>query len=75
MYYNYNWTFHIFAGVHFNTSSSSLVNEIATAIKVYAYGVEDFVNDPANSNLVLNTRLSCDGRGESRWDTGDRFFK
>ncbi|XP_043477640.1 glutamate receptor ionotropic, NMDA 2B isoform X2 [Leptopilina heterotoma] len=62
-------------GVHFNTSSTSLVNEIATAVKVYAYGVEDFVNDPANSNLVLNTRLSCDGPGESRWDTGDRFFK
>lgn len=65
----------MFSGVHFDTSSTSLVNEIATAIKVYAYGVEDFVNDPTNSNLGLNTRLSCDGPGESRWDTGDRFFK
>ncbi|XP_044019132.1 glutamate receptor ionotropic, NMDA 2B isoform X3 [Aphidius gifuensis] len=62
-------------GVHFDTSSSSLVNEIATAIKVYAYGVEDFVNDPRNVNLSLNTALSCEGLGESRWNTGDRFFK
>nr|AYF60461.1 glutamate receptor ionotropic [Aphidius gifuensis] len=62
-------------GVHFDTSSSSLVNEIATAIKVYAYGVEDFVNDPLNVNLSLNTALSCEGVGESRWNTGDRFFK
>lgn len=63
------------AGVHFDTSSSSLVNEIATAIKVYAYGVEDFVNDPRNVNHSLNTALSCEGLGESRWNTGDRFFR
>ncbi|KAF4520441.1 hypothetical protein B566_EDAN004013 [Ephemera danica] len=36
----------------------SLVSEITTAIKVYAYGVEDFVNDPRNANLSLNTQLS-----------------
>ncbi|XP_028045100.1 glutamate receptor ionotropic, NMDA 2B isoform X6 [Monomorium pharaonis] len=62
-------------GVHFDTSSDSLVSEIATAIKVYAYGVEDFVNDPKNANLSLNTQLSCEGVGESRWSTGDLFFK
>ncbi|XP_011313747.1 glutamate receptor ionotropic, NMDA 2B [Fopius arisanus] len=62
-------------GVHFDTSSTSLVNEIATAIKVYAYGVEDFVNDPKNAHHSLNTALSCEGLGESRWNTGDRFFK
>lgn len=62
-------------GVHFDTSSESLVSEIATAIKVYAYGVEDFVNDPSNANRSLNTQLSCEGAGESRWSTGDLFFK
>ncbi|XP_067004151.1 glutamate receptor ionotropic, NMDA 2B [Anabrus simplex] len=62
-------------GVHFDTSSPSLVNEITTAIKVYAYGVEDFVNDPRNSNLSLNTQLSCEGAGDTRWKTGDRFFR
>lgn len=54
---------------------SSLVSEISTAIKVYAYGVEDFVNDPKNANRSLNTQLSCEGAGESRWSTGDLFFK
>lgn len=63
------------AGVHFDTSSSSLVNEITTAIKVYAYGVEDFTNDPTNSGRSLNTQLSCDGAGAARWNTGDRFFR
>ncbi|XP_033610685.1 glutamate receptor ionotropic, NMDA 2B isoform X5 [Cryptotermes secundus] len=62
-------------GVHFDTSSGSVVNEITTAIKVYAYGVEDFVNDPSNANLSLNTQLSCEGIGDSRWKTGDRFFR
>ncbi|KAK4877551.1 hypothetical protein RN001_010057 [Aquatica leii] len=62
-------------GVHFDTSSASLVNEITTAIKVYAYGVEDFTNDPRNINRSLNTQLSCEGVGAARWDTGDRFFR
>ncbi|XP_011880969.1 PREDICTED: glutamate receptor ionotropic, NMDA 2B isoform X5 [Vollenhovia emeryi] len=62
-------------GVHFDTSGESLVNEITTAIKVYAYGVEDFINDPKNVNRSLNTQLSCEGVGESRWSTGDLFFK
>lgn len=65
----------LFAGVHFDTSSSSLVNEITTAIKVYAYGVEDFTNDVANADRSLNTQLSCEGAGAARWDTGDRFFR
>lgn len=51
------------------------MNEITTAIKVYAYGVEDFTNDPANARRSLNTQLSCEGAGAARWDTGDRFFR
>jgi ionotropic glutamate receptor NMDA 2B len=67
--------FLFFSGVHFDTSSASLVNEITTAIKVYAYGVEDFTNDPANAGRSLNTQLSCEGIGAARWNTGDRFFR
>lgn len=51
------------------------MNEITTAIKVYAYGVEDYSNDPKNSGRSLNTQLSCEGIGAARWDTGDRFFR
>ena len=63
------------AGVHFDTSSDRLLNEITTAIKVYAHGVEDFVNDPKNANYSLNTQLSCEEDGDSRWMTGDRFYR
>lgn len=62
----------MFAGVHFDTSSASLVNEITTAIKVFAYGVEEYVNDPANSQRPLGTQLSCEGPGDARWPVGDR---
>lgn len=63
-------------GVHFDTSTKSLVSEITTAVKVYAYGVEDFLKDENNQHLSLNTRLSCEESfGESRWNTGDLFFK
>ncbi|KAI4486102.1 hypothetical protein M0804_006591 [Polistes exclamans] len=62
-------------GVHFDTSSESLINEINTAVKVYANAVEDFVNDPENANRSLETQLSCEGAGEARWKTGDLFFK
>lgn len=59
-------------GVHFDTSSASLVNEIATAIKVYAYGVEYFLNDPHNYASNLNThQLSCEDEGRGRWDNGE----
>lgn len=63
------------SGVHFDTSSASLVNEITTAIKVYAYGVEDYTGDSRNHGHHLNTQLSCEGVGAARWDTGDRFFR
>lgn len=42
-------------GVHFDTSSTSLVNEISTAIKVYASGVEYYLNDNHNRGSKLNT--------------------
>ncbi|CAB0005645.1 unnamed protein product [Nesidiocoris tenuis] len=57
-------------GVHFDTSSDRLLAEITTAIKVYAHGVEDFVNDSRNKDYSLNTQLSCEGgAGDSRWRT------
>lgn len=62
-------------GVHFDTSSDSLVKEITTAIRVFAYGVEDFVNNANNTNESLTTQLSCEGDGESRWSTGEKFYR
>lgn len=61
-------------GVHFDTSSGSLINEISTALKVYAMGVQSFQNDPTNVNRSLNTQqLSCEEEGKSRWDNGEMY--
>nr|AXF48844.1 ionotropic receptor IR13 [Lobesia botrana] len=63
-------------GIHFDTSSSSLIAEIATAVKVFAYGVESYILAPENARHPLGTRLSCSGTGagEARWPTGERFY-
>lgn len=59
-------------GVHFDTSSSSVINEIATGLKVYALGVQSYLNDATNSAHKLNTQhLSCEVEGKSRWDIGE----
>lgn len=59
-------------GVHFDTSSASLINEISTGLKVYALGVQSYLNDPSNSAHKLNTQhLSCEVEGKSRWDIGE----
>lgn len=71
--YVYIFFFFNNTGVHFETDS--LVNEIATAIKVFAYGVESYTLDPRNANESLTTQLSCQGAGESRWKKGDRFYR
>lgn len=61
-------------GVHFDTSSGSLVNEITTGLKVYAAGVQGFLADPANLGRTLNTHhLSCEEEGKARWDIGEMF--
>lgn len=63
-------------GVHFDTSSSALINEIGNGIKVYAFGVEAFLNDPQNTNRDLSThQLSCEDQGRGRWDNGEQFFR
>lgn len=62
-------------GVHFDTSSGSLINEIATALKVYALGVQSFLSDPANQGRKLNTQyLSCEEEGKARWDNGEMYM-
>lgn len=59
-------------GVHFDTSSGSLINEIANGLKVYALGVQSFLNDPSNVGRRLNTQhLSCEEEGKARWDNGE----
>lgn len=59
-------------GVHFDTSSQALMNEISNAIKIYAYGVELYLNDPSNRGRKLNTQnISCEDEGRGRWETGE----
>lgn len=63
-------------GVHFDTTSQSVINEISTGLKVYALGVQSYLNDPANIARKLNTQhLSCEIEGKSRWENGEIFYK
>lgn len=63
-------------GVHFDTSSQSVINEISTALKVYALGIQSYLNDPANAGRKLNTQfLSCEVEGKSRWEIGEIFYR
>ncbi|XP_018784147.1 PREDICTED: glutamate receptor ionotropic, NMDA 2B isoform X2 [Bactrocera latifrons] len=63
-------------GVHFDTSSAALMNEISNAIKIYAFGVEAYLTDPANRGRRLTTQsLSCEDEGRGRWDNGEIFFR
>lgn len=59
-------------GVHFETSTQSVYNEIVNAIKVYAYGVESYHTDANNRLRKINTHgLSCEDEGKGRWDNGE----
>lgn len=59
-------------GVHFDTSSASIVNEIGNALKAYAFGVQSFLNDSANVGRKLDSgHLNCEVEGKSQWDMGE----
>lgn len=61
-------------GVHFDTSSAALMNEISNAIKIYGYGVEAYVSEPANRGKKLNTQtLSCEDDGRGHWENGEVY--
>lgn len=63
-------------GVHFDTSSQSVINEISTSFKVYALGVQSYLNDPSTAGRKLNTQfLSCEVEGKSRWENGEVFYR
>lgn len=53
-----------------------MINEISTALKVYALGVQSFLNDSASTGRKLNTQfLSCEVEGKSRWENGEIFYR
>lgn len=59
-------------GVHFETSSSALINEIGNGIKVFAYGVEAYLSAADTVDRTLSThQLSCEDQGRGRWDNGE----
>lgn len=63
-------------GVHFDTSSQSVINEISNGLKVYALGVQSYLNDPMNADRRLNTQLlNCEVDGQSRWENGEIFYR
>lgn len=60
-------------GVHFDTSSAAIINEIATGLKTYALGVQSFLKSHTKSGVrKLNTgHLSCEVGRNSQWETGE----
>ena len=79
---DYYVQFLFFKGVSFDTSLSNLISHISTAIKVFAQGVEDFVEKETSitaQSLVPN--LSCESASdqaasqETRWALGETFHQ
>ncbi|XP_042870861.1 glutamate receptor ionotropic, NMDA 2A-like isoform X2 [Penaeus japonicus] len=62
-------------GVHFDTSLDSLVQSIQTAIEVFAYAVEQFVNATHYTPSDLNPRLSCEDQKNAKWGLGATFYR
>ena len=50
----------LYIGVSFDTSTVDLIEQIPVAMKVFANGVEAFVNDPTQVNYINSkTTLGC----------------
>ncbi|KAK8389919.1 hypothetical protein O3P69_012846 [Scylla paramamosain] len=62
-------------GVHFDTSMDSLLSSIPTAVEVFAYAIEEFVNQTRFRNGDLNPRLSCNDHRNSKWKLGSNFYR
>ncbi|XP_045105631.1 glutamate receptor ionotropic, NMDA 2B-like isoform X2 [Portunus trituberculatus] len=62
-------------GVHFDTSMDSLASSIPTAVEVFAYAIEEFVNQTRFRNGDLNPRLSCNDHRNSKWKLGSNFYR
>jgi len=65
-------------GVSFETSSAALIEQIPSALSVFAEAVENFIKIRKNQEFQLSPRLSCmDGASsslETKWSLGDKFY-
>lgn len=69
-------------GVSFDTSLKHLMTHIHTAMQVFVYGAEGFINDVDNEGESLVPHLSCDstnddedGPQQASWTLGEKFHK
>ncbi|CAL4171479.1 unnamed protein product [Meganyctiphanes norvegica] len=46
-------------GVHFETNSGAHMRAIGSTIRVFAYGVKKFLNDPTNEHISLQPEMPC----------------
>ncbi|XP_050731798.1 glutamate receptor ionotropic, NMDA 2B-like [Eriocheir sinensis] len=62
-------------GVHFDTNDSALQNALVTTVRIFGFGVINFLSDPRNKHLSLNPQLSCEGHTNARWALGATFYR
>nr|XP_053626918.1 LOW QUALITY PROTEIN: glutamate receptor ionotropic, NMDA 2B-like [Cherax quadricarinatus] len=62
-------------GVHFDTSLASLTASVSTAVDVFAYATEEFLNQTRFTPDNLNPHLSCSDHRNSKWILGSTFYR
>ena len=66
-------------GVSFDTSLADLISQIPVALRVFAEGVESFLETSPDGESRLVPHLSCDGTGSattaSKWTVGREFHQ
>nr|APF30038.1 ionotropic glutamate receptor NMDA 2A [Homarus americanus] len=62
-------------GVHFDTDDNALQEAIVTTIRIFGYGVLNFLDDSRNEHLSLKPQLSCEGHTNARWTLGATFYR
>ncbi|XP_042887284.1 glutamate receptor ionotropic, NMDA 2B-like isoform X3 [Penaeus japonicus] len=62
-------------GVHFDTNDDALQEAIVTTIRIFGFGVLNFLSDTRNEHLSLKPQLSCEGHTNARWKLGATFYR
>ncbi|XP_064096629.1 glutamate receptor ionotropic, NMDA 2B-like isoform X2 [Macrobrachium nipponense] len=62
-------------GVHFDTNDDALQEAIFTTVRIFGYGVMNFLSDARNEHLSLQPKLSCENQTNARWTLGATFYR
>lgn len=66
-------------GVHFPTDRNSMIGHIAPAMAVFGQALDELSQaeefDDAEKTAIVQSNVSCHGRGEVRWSHGETLFK